>query len=364
MIAKEIQDILYLPEYYTDEYNATPMKNYWPFLRELVEIINPKSVCEIGSERGLTSQLLGQVFKNIEKLHIVDPFINKELKENKPDNMILHEEISLEFLKKELEVELYLIDGDHNYYTVKNELLGVQKNRNNKQKTFILMHDVSWMWARRDMYYNADSIPDTNENKYNTSLNLENKENVKYGFPSADSYSISIKDGGSKNGVLTAIEDFVKESDLKWNFSYIPSLWGLGFLWLEDNFTEEEVIKINLILNKLDSLKEFFGILEANRLRLLQGLDEWKGLSEERLISIKDIERIKDELYKVAEQRLSDIQNIVKEKDELYEVAEQRLSDIQNIVKEKDELYEIAEYRLNIINNLKKNIFIKWFIKE
>ena len=357
MIDKEIHKILFLPEYYTDEYNLTPMKNYWPFLKELVEIIKPYSVCEIGSERGLTSQLLGKVFKNIEKLHIVDPFISKELKKEKPMNMILYEETSLEFLQRGLDIELYLIDGDHNYYTVYNELLNIEKNRNKKQKTFILLHDVSWFCGRRDQYYNEELIPEKHESYNHNSLCLENDHNVKYGFSLSKNFSVAKITGGKKNGVLTAIEDFVEKSKLEWKFNYIPSLWGLGFLWLEDNFEQNDIEKIDKLLTKLDSLKEFFGILEANRLRLLQGLNEWQGLAEERLQDLQRLTKERDELYEIAENRLKD-------RNDLYNKAEERLQDLQRLTKERDELYEIAEERLALISQLKKNFITKWFIKD
>jgi len=341
MIAKEVRELLFLPDYYTDEYNATPMKNYWPFLKNLIEIINPRSICEIGSERGLTSKLLIDNFPNI-SLYIVDPFISNELKKNRTKNLKLYEEKSLDFLKRNIEIELYFIDGDHNYYTVKNELINIEKNRRENQKTFILLHDVSWFCGRRDQYYNENTIPEKHDSFNSGAICLENDGNSKYGFRLDKNFTVSKSSGGSKNGVLTAIEDFVKESDLNWNFSYIPSLWGLGFLWLEDNFTEQEVEEINIILKKLDSLKEFFGILEANRLRLLQGLDEWQGLAEERL---------------------SELHRLGKERDELYQIAEERLSELHRLGKERDELYQITEQQSSLINRLKKNFFLNYIIK-
>ena len=73
--------------------------------------------------------------------------------------------------------DAYLIDGDHNYFTVISELNAIHEKA--KPGTVILLHDVSTStWARRDQYYDESFIP---------------KEFLR----------------GKKQGILTAIEDFL-----------------------------------------------------------------------------------------------------------------------------------------------------------
>lgn len=72
--------------------------------------------------------------------------------------------------------DAYLIDGDHNYYTVWNELQSI--HRQSKPGDILLHHDVIWRWAHRDQYCDPEFIP---------------AEYI----------------GGAKQGVLTAIEDFL-----------------------------------------------------------------------------------------------------------------------------------------------------------
>ena len=72
--------------------------------------------------------------------------------------------------------EVYLIDGDHNYYTVSRELELIHRHRN--PQDILLFNDISGVWARRDHYYDPEFIPD---------------EWI----------------GGRKQGVLTAIHDFL-----------------------------------------------------------------------------------------------------------------------------------------------------------
>jgi len=72
--------------------------------------------------------------------------------------------------------DLYLIDGDHNYYTVSRELEAI--HRLGKAGDVVLFNDVVGACARRDQYYDPSFIP---------------PEYV----------------GGRRQGVLTAIEDFL-----------------------------------------------------------------------------------------------------------------------------------------------------------
>ena len=82
--------------------------------------------------------------------------------------------------------DVYLIDGDHNHYTVSNELRLIHAKALNHP--VLLFNDVAGTWARKDQYYDPTFIP----NEF------------------CD---------GPKQGVLTAIEDFldsISEKRLFW----------------------------------------------------------------------------------------------------------------------------------------------------
>jgi len=72
--------------------------------------------------------------------------------------------------------DMYLIDGDHNYYTVSNELKCIHAKIS--ERSTILFNDVAGVWARKDLYYDPIFIPAEHRNS-------------------------------PKQGVLTAIEDFL-----------------------------------------------------------------------------------------------------------------------------------------------------------
>ena len=94
----------------------------WP----LIEALHPKRIVEIGSDKGGTTRaLLDYARSNDSVLHAIDPkpdFDVDELREEYGDAFVFHAALSLEVLPTMENVEFALIDGDHNWYTVLNEL--------------------------------------------------------------------------------------------------------------------------------------------------------------------------------------------------------------------------------------------------
>ena len=72
--------------------------------------------------------------------------------------------------------DLYMIDGDHNYYTVTKELETIHQHF--KPEDIVLFNDVVGPYATRDLYYDPDFIP---------------PEYIR----------------GRKQGVMTAVNDFL-----------------------------------------------------------------------------------------------------------------------------------------------------------
>jgi hypothetical protein len=89
-----------------------------------------------------------------------------------------------------------IIDGDHNWYTVYNELKTIAERDLIKTEGTIFFHDVCWPYGRRDMYYQPKQIP---------------KE---FTHPHAwqGEFFAAVHEGGERNGVLNALEDFLKEN--------------------------------------------------------------------------------------------------------------------------------------------------------
>ena len=52
-----------------------------------------------------------------------------------------------------------MIDGDHNYYTVSEELRLIGERAPGAELPLLLFHDVRWPHGRRDDYFDAEQIP-------------------------------------------------------------------------------------------------------------------------------------------------------------------------------------------------------------
>src|SRR5690625_3842460 len=151
--------LLEIPDYGQVDDNLVNMSNFFPLIHDLVDAVAPSSICEIGSDQGMTTRLLTVYCqKNDCVLHSVDPSFQKT--EQVDDLTKLHKCLSVEYLKKEPPSELYFFDGEHNYYTVDEELRLIRDQKPVGQSCFVFLHDVGWPWGRVDMYYDKTKIPE------------------------------------------------------------------------------------------------------------------------------------------------------------------------------------------------------------
>ena len=180
-------------------------------------------VLEIGTERGQTTlplchnlTLLGRPFLydgvdiviRPELSHSLGAMAGIFLKDFEPGrrmyNIRLFEENSLDFLPKLIKdsakYNLILLDGDHNYHSVYNELIMLDKLT--LPSTLIVCDDYNTHWSDKDLFYS---------------------EREEYrGVQSATPKTIE-----KKSGVRPAIEDFVENTEGKWAIaSASTATWG------------------------------------------------------------------------------------------------------------------------------------------
>jgi hypothetical protein len=126
------------------------------------------------------------------------------------------------------------VDGDHNYFTVSQELLWIERMQRSARKPFFaLLHDVSWPWAYRDLYYNPDAIPNEWRHPFSwdRGLTLDNPGTVDGGFRGCGGWACALHEGGERNGVLKAVEDFVEARQDAMKLVVVPGVFGLGVLY-------------------------------------------------------------------------------------------------------------------------------------
>lgn len=138
---------------------------YIPLIKTFLSKLDSPKVLEIGLDRGVTTIPL-VVFMS--RLHEKYEFVGidvkvqeqllitlKNIDVSKDQRVMLHQENSLnmlpELVKKNDKFDVILIDGDHNYYTVKKELEHLEDLA--KPTSLVLIDDYHGRWSEKDLWY-------------------------------------------------------------------------------------------------------------------------------------------------------------------------------------------------------------------
>lgn len=225
---------------------------FWPLIEPILARLAPQRLCEIGVESGAFTEWLVVWSREHGCSYVgIDPSVDPTLlaQWDKPgigENMVRDERLlvarSLDVLPSLESCDVYFLDGDHNYFTVHNELeLIVHASTNAGAKPvnpLIFVHDVSWPWGRRDMYYQPDALPKEARHPYSERLGvcLESGDLIDGGLRAPGRYCVALHAGAPRNGVLTAVEDFLSEHAAQgWESIVIPAAYGLAILYLPGN---------------------------------------------------------------------------------------------------------------------------------
>ncbi|HKO37306.1 MAG TPA: glycosyltransferase [Solirubrobacterales bacterium] len=212
------------------------MLAFWEALLEpLIEALGPRRIVEVGSDKGTTTRaLLDWAEKHDATVDVIDPkpsFDVEELRRAHPKALVFHGAPSLEVLPNLKGADLALIDGDHNRYTVLNELRLLEQaaDAGKALPPVIALHDVGWPYGRRDLYYDPERIPAEERRPFERrGLRPDSDELVDDGI---NPHLANAKLPAPRhNGVLGGIEDFVAESRRKWTLFEVAGQHGLGVL--------------------------------------------------------------------------------------------------------------------------------------
>lgn len=226
-----------------------------------------RSVAEVGAFAGdLTRVLLDWAARAGARVTAIDPAPQDglvELAATHPE-LELVRETSLAALPTIPLPDAIVIDGDHNYYTVSEELRLIGERAPGAELPLLLFHDVRWPHGRRDDYFDADQIPEEARHSVageGLGLDPDDPGVRPGGLPYPRS---AAREGGPRNGVLTAIEDFVAGRD-GLRLAIVPVFFGFGVAWHTDKPWAAEVARL---LDPFDQ-QPILERLEANRVRHL-----------------------------------------------------------------------------------------------
>jgi hypothetical protein len=252
---------------------------FWPLLEPVLDALAPRRICEVGVEGGaFAAQLLdwcrprGCVYIGVD---LEPPADMPELAGPDAAGSGVIRGDSLDVLPRLAACDAYFIDGDHNYYTVRRELDAVERaaERLGGRAPLICLHDVGWPWGRRDMYYAPQNIPPEHRHASSTELGvaLHSDELVDGGLRDPGRYAIACHAGGARNGVLTAVEDFVAASSAAgaaWQLLLVPAAFGLAVLYRPDMLPEACTQHVHRLRTAADALGDFLRLVELNYMSL------------------------------------------------------------------------------------------------
>ena len=270
------------------------MHKHWDkIIFPLIKKIKPKHIVEVGAGKGYnTENILKYCKENNAKLTSIDPKPNfdvDKLKNEFSDEVEFYYDLSLRILPFLDKFDIILIDGDHNWYTVYNELKMIENIYNNTNNyPLIILHDICWPYGRRDLYYNPDTIPKEYLLPYDQLGMVPNqKELSKNVGLNYKGFNNALYEGGAKNGVLTAVEDYIDDSPLELLFYSIPAYHGLGILFLKNQDLEnivESIIDYPSIMEDLE--KHYLKIITCDMRLKNNKLNQKINIKNKELVKI------------------------------------------------------------------------------
>ena len=326
------------------------MRHFWDsILLPLFKKIKPKYIIEIGSEEGInTEKILNYCVENHAILTTIDPkplFDEVKLKNKFNNNFKLIRDLSLNCLDNLDDYDIVLIDGDHNWYTVYNELKLIEKKFINKKFPVIILHDIGWPYGRRDLYYNPKTIPKEFLNPYDQKGIIPDQIELADTGGFNSNLNNAIFENTPKNGVLTAIEDFLNESSSDLLFSKVLVFFGLGIIYPNDDikFIVEDVISNSDISFKLE--KHYLN-------EKIMLLDKITMLNSSIIFKNNKINELEDVNLKLT----SDNSILNDEKIHLSNLNNELSKDISHLTSLNNELSKDISHLTSLNNELSKDI--------
>lgn len=237
-------------EYWTapnlDAIGRTPVNRFWDrALRGVTEAAEPRCLVEVGVASGLlTTKLLDYCEASGAVLHAIDPLPQidiDEWRQRHGEHLKFHKALSLEALKGIHDIDAVFLDGDHNWFTVYHELklLEATSTQDGAVPPLVALHDVDWPYGRRDLYYDPDSIPAAHRHPYRKLGLVPGEAELVEGGLNSD-LNNAVSENSAHNGVRTALEDFVAESEHEWELFFVPGFNGLGLAVTRDRLDKNE----------------------------------------------------------------------------------------------------------------------------
>lgn len=239
-------------------------------VQPVLERLRPERIVEIGIAEGGHSALLATwCLENDARLEMVDTaprFDTAAFLERFGSVARIRVGKSLDVLPELPPPDLVCIDGDHNWYTVYHEL---QLLFSKGEGPVCLFHDTGWPYGRRDLYYEPSEIPEEYRQPWRRGpLMPHNPGMADFGLNPQLCHAV--QEGGARNGVQTAIDDFVAEHPEAFRVLKLPVLFGFTVLAPVDRLFNGS--PLNQFLDSLELSPHWRTLLEIEEAERCYGI--------------------------------------------------------------------------------------------
>ncbi len=239
----------------------------------VLEAAKAKLITEIGALAGHNTQLMLDRLGADVELHVIDPvpqFDPSEHERRFKGQYYFHRDLSLNVLTTLPPMDAVLLDGDHNWYTVYNELqqIAAVSRAHQAPLPVLILHDVCFPYGRRDLYYAPEQIPPKHRQPWARRGIVPGREELVPGKGGINpTMANALKEGGPRNGVMTGVDDFVAGYEKPLRVVVLPIYFGLAIVVEEERLERQP--ELARVLDELEGPETRDELLElAERTRI------------------------------------------------------------------------------------------------
>jgi hypothetical protein len=247
------------------------MFRLWPlFIEPFIRQLAPRRIMEVGAGEGVNSARLLQYCRDTGgKADIADPSPAEGLQDilaRFPEEHVFYPMSGARALLRSEPPDLVLLDGDPNWFTVHNELNLLRRLSAERGLPFpcVLVHNVAWPYGRRDAYANPRAVEEKQPFAF---LGVVPGEAGLTEHGLSGRLANANHEGGPRNGVLTAIEDFIATAPFEVDFRTVPFFNGLAVLVPQVRMTPELKALVDGFFSG-ETLMKACETLEQDRIRV------------------------------------------------------------------------------------------------